>query len=243
MALESGHFYMQDGTPAYTIIGKNGRERNTTVKDARELNLVPSVTTIMSVMAKPGLNTWLQQQVLLAALTLPREEDESESDWLTRVMSDAKSTGRDAADRGTRMHGVLECFYRSEAPSMWPIYVIETDRAMIEHFGQRNWIAETSAADYGFAGKVDLWCDKGDGIVIDFKTKDGTLDKVAVYHEHLMQLAAYRVLLGVPKARAANVFLNERGDVKIIEHDHDDLNRAYECFECLLKFYKIKNNI
>jgi hypothetical protein len=243
MALESGHFYMQDGTPAYTIIGKNGRERNTTVKDARELNLVPSVTTIMSVMAKPGLNTWLQQQVLLAALTLPREEDESESDWLTRVMSDAKSTGRDAADRGTRMHGVLECFYRSEAPSMWPIYVIETDRAMIEHFGQRNWIAETSAADYGFAGKVDLWCDEGDGIVIDFKTKDGTLDKVAVYHEHLMQLAAYRVLLGVPKARAANVFLNERGDVKIIEHDHDDLNRAYECFECLLKFYKIKNNI
>jgi len=243
MALESGHFYMQDGTPAYTIIGKNGRERNTTVKDARELNLVPSVTTIMSVMAKPGLNTWLQQQVLLAALTLPREEDESESDWLVRVMSDAKSTGRDAADRGTRMHGVLECFYRSEAPSMWPIYVIETDRAMIEHFGQRNWIAETSAADYGFAGKVDLWSNEGDGIVIDFKTKDGTLDKVAVYHEHLMQLAAYRVLLGVPKARAANVFLNERGDVKIIEHDHDDLNRAYECFECLLKFYKIKNNI
>jgi hypothetical protein len=243
MALESGHFYMQDGTPAYTIIGKNGRERNTTVKDARELNLVPSVTTVMSVMAKPGLNTWLQQQVLLAALTLPREENESEADWLTRVMSDAKSTGRDAADRGTRMHGVLECFYRSEAPSMWPIYVIETDRAMIEHFGQRNWIAETSAADYGFAGKVDLWCDEGDGIVIDFKTKDGTLDKVAVYHEHLMQLAAYRVLLGVPKARAANVFLNERGDVKIIEHDHDDLNRAYECFECLLKFYKIKNNI
>jgi hypothetical protein len=243
MALESGHFYMQDGTPAYTIIGKNGRERNTTVKDARELNLVPSVTTIISVMAKPGLNTWLQQQVLLAALTLPREENESESDWLVRVMSDAKSTGRDAADRGTRMHGVLECFYRSEAPSMWPIYVIETDRAMIEHFGQRNWIAETSAADYGFAGKVDLWCDEGDGIVIDFKTKEGTLDKVAVYHEHLMQLAAYRVLLGVPKARAANVFLNDRGDVKIIEHDHDDLNRAYECFECLLKFYKIKNNI
>jgi hypothetical protein len=243
MALESGHFYMQDGTPAYTIIGKNGRERNTTVKDARELNLVPSVTTIMSVMAKPGLNTWLQQQVLLAALTLPREENESEADWLTRVMSDAKSTGRDAADRGTRMHGVLECFYRSETPSMWPIYVIETDRAMMEHFGQRNWIAETSAADYGFAGKVDLWSDEGDGIVVDFKTKEGTLDKVAVYHEHLMQLAAYRVLLGVPKARAANVFLNERGDVKIIEHDHDDLNRAYECFECLLKFYKIKNNI
>jgi hypothetical protein len=243
MALESGHWYAADGSPAYTIIGKNGKERNTTVKDARELNLVPSVTTIMGVMAKPGLNTWLQQQVLLAALTLPREQDESEADWLIRVMADAKSTGRDAADRGTRMHSVLECFYRSTEPSVWPIYVIETDQAMREHFGDRQWIAETSRADYGFGGKVDLWCDEGDGIVVDFKTKEGSLDKVAVYHEHLMQLAAYRVLLGIPKARAANVFLNERGDVQIIEHDNDDLNRAYECFQCLLKFYQIKNNL
>jgi hypothetical protein len=126
---------------------------------------------------------------------------------------------------------------------VWPIYVIETDQSMREHFGDRQWIAETSRSDYGFGGKVDLWCEEGDGIVVDFKTKEGSLDKVAVYHEHLMQLAAYRVLLGVPKARAANVFLNERGDVQIIEHDHDDLNRAYECFQCLLKFYQIKNNL
>jgi len=243
MALESTHWYAADGSPAYTIIGKNGKERNTTVKDARELGLFPSVTTIMGVMAKPGLNTWLQQQVLLAALTLPRLPDEAEADWLTRVMQDAKSTGRDAADRGTRMHGVLESFYRSAEPSVWPDYVIETDRTMLEHFGQKSWIAETSAADYGYAGKVDLWCPEGDGIVIDFKTKEGSLDKVAVYHEHLMQLAAYRVLLGVPKARTANVFLNERGDVQIIEHDNDDLNKAFECFKCLLSFYKIKNNI
>ena len=158
-------------------------------------------------------------------------------------MQDAKSTGRDAADRGTRMHGVLECFYRSTEPSVWPVYVVETDRSMLEHFGERNWIAETSAADYGYAGKVDLWCPEGDGIVVDFKTKEGSLDKVAVYHEHLMQLAAYRVLLGVPKARAANVFLNERGDVQIIEHDNNDLDKAFECFKCLLSFYKLKNNI
>ncbi len=68
---ESGHWYAADGSPAYRIIGKNGKERNTTVKDARERNLVPSVTTVLGLVAKPGLNTWLQQQVLLAALTLP----------------------------------------------------------------------------------------------------------------------------------------------------------------------------
>jgi hypothetical protein len=244
MALESTHWYDQEGKPAYTIIGKNGKERNTTVADARKLGLVPSVTTILGVAAKPGLNTWLQQQVLYAALTLPRMEDEPEEDWLIRVMSDAKSTGRNAADRGTRMHGVLECFYRSTEPSIWPIYVIETDNAVRSHFGEQNWIAETSAASkLGYGGKVDLWSKDSEGIVIDFKTKEGTLDKVAAYHEHEMQLAAYRHLLGVPNARCANVFLNDRGDVKIIEHDQEDLADAYECFKCLLKFYQLKNHI
>ena len=64
-ATESTHWYAADGTPAYRIIGKNGKERNTTVRDARERNLVPSVTTVLGLVAKPGLNTWLQQQVLL----------------------------------------------------------------------------------------------------------------------------------------------------------------------------------
>jgi hypothetical protein len=241
---ESGHWYDKDGNPAYTIIGKNGKERNTTVADARKLDLVPSVTTILGIAAKPGLNVWLQQQVLYAALTLPRLDDESEEDWLVRVMSDAKSTGRNAADRGTRMHAVLECFYRSEEPSIWPVYVIETDQAVREYFGDHKWITETSAAsEDGFGGKVDLWSDESNGIVIDFKTKEGTLDKVAAYHEHLMQLSAYRVLLGIPNARCANVFLNDRGDVKIIEHDQEDLADAYECFKCLLKFYRLKNHI
>jgi (2R)-ethylmalonyl-CoA mutase len=53
---ESSHWYSQDGSPAYRIIGKNGKERNTNVRDARELNLVPSVTTVLGLVAKPGLD-------------------------------------------------------------------------------------------------------------------------------------------------------------------------------------------
>ncbi len=79
---ESGHWYAADGSPTYKIIGKNGKERNTTVRDARELGLKPSVTTILGIIGKPGLNTWLQQQVLLAALTLPRIAGETEENWL-----------------------------------------------------------------------------------------------------------------------------------------------------------------
>ena len=57
---ESGHWYTKDGTPAYTTMGKTG-ERNTTLRDARKLGLLPSVTTIIGQLSKTGLNTWLQQ--------------------------------------------------------------------------------------------------------------------------------------------------------------------------------------
>jgi hypothetical protein len=236
---ESGHWYAADGSPAYRVIGKNGKERNTTVRDARERNLVPSVTTILGIIAKPGLNTWLQQQVLLAALTLPRIAGETEENWLERVMSDSKSTGRDAMDRGTQMHGVLERYYSGERDD-YPRYVDQVDAAIQIHFGQgQQWEAERSFAHGGFGGKVDLIAEN---IVIDFKSKD-KLDKVVPYHEQLMQLAAYRVGLGKPTARCANVFFTADGDVKLIEHSEEDLVDAWQCFQCLLLFYKIKNNI
>jgi len=62
---ESGHWYLPNGSPAYTIIGKStGRERPTTLADARKLGLLPSVTTIINTIQKAGLDTWKQQQVL-----------------------------------------------------------------------------------------------------------------------------------------------------------------------------------
>lgn len=237
---ESGHWYAADGSPAYRIIGKNGVERNTRLTDARERGLVPSVTTISGLLAKPGLNSWLQQQVLLAALTLPRAEGESEENWLQRVMSDARSTGREAADRGTRLHGVLEDFYRGKNYD-FPEFVTKVHTALESHFGANHiWEAERSFAYGGYGGKVDLI---STNIVVDFKSKEGDLSKVTPYHEQIMQLAAYRQGLGLPTARCANVYFTESGDVRLIEHSEQDLADAWECFQYLLAFYRKKNNI
>ena len=79
-ASESNHWYTRDGVPRYTVVGANGKERNTTLRDARKEGLIPSVTTVLNVAAKPALNQWLQRQVLLAALTLPRRPDEPEDE-------------------------------------------------------------------------------------------------------------------------------------------------------------------
>ena len=65
-ASESSHWYTREGAPKYTVEAKNGNLRNTTLADARKMNLVPSVTTIIGCAAKPGLEAWKLNQMMLA---------------------------------------------------------------------------------------------------------------------------------------------------------------------------------
>ena len=130
---ESGHWYTKDGTPAYTTEGKTGL-RATTLRDARKLGLLPSVTTIINQLSKAGLDTWKQQQVLLAALTLPRLPDEPEQEWLARVMQDSKAQGKEAAERGTAIHAIIQSYfeqvYMPEKPAYIDMVVNALDEAL-----------------------------------------------------------------------------------------------------------------
>jgi hypothetical protein len=245
---ENGHWYTKDGTPAYTTIGKTG-ERATTLRDARKLGLLPSVTTINGMLSKAGLDTWKQQQVLLAALTLPRMEGEPEQEWLSRVMQDSKATGREAAERGTAIHAIIEGYFDQVYMPEKPAYLDAIDKTLLNAFGNQLWLSEKSFGHpLGFGGKCDLMAKpvngKGDGFIVDFKTKDTDLDKVDVYFEHEMQLAAYREGLGVPTARCAIVFVNgTTNQVKLIEIEEQKLQNSWECFQHLLRVYQIKNGI
>jgi hypothetical protein len=239
---ENGHWYTKEGTPAYTTIGKTG-ERATTLRDARKLGLLPSVTTINGQLSKAGLDTWKQQQVLLAALTLPRVATESEQEWLSRVMQDSKATGREAAERGTKIHAIIEGYFEQMYMPEKPAYLDKIDLALKEAFGEQPWLAERSFGHpLGYGGKCDLMAKTG--FIVDFKTKDTSLEKVDVYFEHEMQLAAYREGLGMPNARCAIVFVNgTSNEVKLIEVEQDQLQKGWECFEHLLRVYQIKNGI
>jgi hypothetical protein len=241
-ASESGHWYDASGKPAYTTIGKNGKERNTTVKDAREHGFLPSVTTIIGCAAKPGLDVWKQQQAILAALTLPRIDGETEEDWLSRVVSDSKQTAKQAAERGTLVHGVIEAFYDGVYMPEIPVYVREVEKIIIEHFGEQLWVPEKSFANNGYGGKCDLISSAG--FVIDFKTTEKDLDKLDYYFEHQMQLAAYRSGFGMPSARCAIVYVNAtQNKAKIVEIPDADLRIGWDCFSHLLSFYRAKNRL
>jgi len=81
-------------------------------------------------------------------------------------------------------------------------------------------------------------------VVIDIKTKDfDDASKVTGYDEHLMQLAAYRVGLGMPEARCANVFISRTNPdvVAVKEWAEEDLARGWKMFTALLSFWQYKN--
>jgi hypothetical protein len=244
-ASESGHFYDAAGRPFYTIIGANGQERPTTLRDARKLNLYPSVTTITKCAAAPGLVNWMVDQAILAALTLPRMEGEPEAEWLVRVKRDSKETARKAADKGTQIHGAIEKHFLGQAPDgeMWP-HVKAATQCLKETFGDVHWSAEKSFAHrLGFGGKCDLHS-PADRIVVDFKGKDFTDPaECKQYDEHLMQGAAYLMGFGLMPGRFANIFIsrNKPGLAVCVEAPAEDIARGWRMFHKLLEFWQEQN--
>ena len=248
-AAESTHFYTRDGKPAYTVKAKAGHDRPTTLADARKLALVPSVTTIIKCADRPGLNRWMLQQMMLSALTATRREDETEVAFLQRIEQDSREQARKAAERGTAIHAAIQGMYEGQHPGpgeLWH-YCMGADAVVsdwLKSMGQEvpEVQAERSFAHVlGFGGKCDL--SGTPNFVLDFKTKEfGPEDDLKVWEEHGMQLAAYRMGLGMEKARCAIVYVSvtNPGLAKLIEIPEADLVKGWKCFHSLLQFWRAK---
>ena len=91
---ESGHWYTQEGEPMYTIIGANGKERNTTLADAKKLNLVPSVTGIMAMSYKPALERWKITEAIKSAIVLKIDDDETIDEFVSRCREHSTLVGK-----------------------------------------------------------------------------------------------------------------------------------------------------
>ena len=233
IATEAGHYYWPSGEPCYTIVGKNGKERNTTVMDARSLGLVPSVTEVLKVIARPGLDKWKETQLLHSALTLPAIPGESLDDYAKRVLEDSKEQAKKARELGTGIHGAIERYFLGKEYS----HAAKVAAACEQLPKEQAWSAERSFAHAsGYGGKCDLHSAEW---VIDFKTTDKQIDSLKPRDEHYMQLAAYRQGLGIHTAKCGIVYVSTKEDkallVKVAENA---LIRGLEMFMAALVFWK-----
>ena len=250
-AAESLHWYWPDGRPAYEVPGAKGQPVNPDIRHARKLGLVPSVTTILRVLAAPALERWKREQYALAALTLPRLADETDAAFLKRLDADAQAWTRQRADDGTALHAAIEQEARGEAfdPRFAP-HVARVKEAL-------------SKLPPSFVG--------------DFKSKDTFEGKDRArlfYDEHVMQLAAYRrgfptelpcpitfaqafahpdgyggridVLRGQiePDTPLVSIMIAiEPADIEVKVWTTDEARRGLALFQCALQLWKLKNRV
>lgn len=194
---DASHWYHTDGQACHTVerADKSGR-RPTTLRDARKLNLLPSVTNILKLLHKEALVNWQIEQAVLAVLTTPRKEGEADDAFVERVLhvEEVQHAERDAArDLGIQIHDGLEYFLVGMQCDEKILPYIGPAAEAIKAFGTIV-ETETNLVGYGYAGRTDLiqdaethWC------MTDYKGSKTLPDpnKGGAWLEHRLQLAAY----------------------------------------------------
>lgn len=257
------HFYDLQGNTAYEVERSDGKGlRPTTIADARKLNLVPSVTTVMNIAAKPGLEIWKTKEVLKAAyknrntepeynplvfncLSYKEQQAALESMWSAMILKESKQIGEETAKRGTEIHNKLE---EAFLQGVWEDedYVTPAIEILEQNpeIDLSTAIPERSFAHPdGFGGKVDL---SGKNFIVDFKTKNKeVVDKKCVTDEHCMQIAAYRKGLDLKNAKCYNLYISaiKPGQVYLHEYTEKEVQRGEEMFNTLLKFWQLSNKL
>ena len=241
---DAAHWYQRDGTPLHTVLSAKGSlqtatMRPTTLRDARKLGLLPSVTNILGVIAKPELTAWLQEQAVMAALTLPRRPGETEDAFARRVVEDSQTTRDGAADFGTAFHAgaervanTLEVDSNNPAADWLRWYRIwfQTN-AQAVHWTEKVLVNLA----LGYAGTADLLIDHvvHGPVLVDLKTMKSPsrtgkcAPALKPYKSWCYQLAAYRNALpffpsfGVTTGRpmkCMNLIVNSNEPSAPIEH-------------------------
>ena len=236
------HLYDKQGRPVYEVpyADKSKGMRKATLADAKKLDLAPSVTEIIKVLDKPGLNNWKRDQAILAALTLPRDLEETDGSYLRRVVDDSKAQAKMAAEKGVEIHMSIEDVFRGEKPyNECEDIARQVYRTVIDSFNKpEGWVVEKSFFHpAGFGGRVDLH--HPDGIVIDIKTKEKLeRGKRYAWDEHGMQLAAYAEGLEMPDADLYNLFVDYDG--QILFYHWADVSRELDMFKACLMLWQLQ---
>lgn len=211
-----GHWYYTDGRPCYEING-----RPTTLRDARKLSLVKSVTTHLNVIAKPALTNWLVDQGIMAALTMPRNPGEDEATYIKRIKEDSKAEALASAQLGSKIHDACEQLVKTgSCPDEFRLHADAAVAELRRLFpGVNDWIAEQPFAHpSGYGGKVDLHS-PSTGIIADYKTKPGDFtDGKRLHYDQHWQLAAYQDGLLLPRAPGAAIFVSRTHPGAVASH-------------------------
>ncbi|MAF44293.1 MAG: hypothetical protein CMI54_09065 [Parcubacteria group bacterium] len=239
---ESAHFYRQDGKPEYTQITKTGenagKERPTSLKDARKFHLLPSITTINKVKAERMLTQYREKHLMKACYQYRPKKDEAPDDYFDRILIRAREDSLEAAKLGSKYHDVFETMLRSGKWDKSDPKLVIVNEWMNKEIEDVIWMEKPLVdLSMGVAGKADAFVImRGKKTLLDWKTrrfapvkkKGEIVDwKCNWYKSDCRQLAFYgncierntcradRTGRVGEKIRVANVGMNTRADSEL----------------------------
>lgn len=210
------------------------KARTHTIYKTGDGTRVPGVTTVLGVLAKPGLVPWANK-LGLAGIDVATYVD-------------------DLAVAGTCAHYLIQCHLTQATPDLAEYSKDQIDRAENAFLKFLEWEArqrvETRFSEialvsevHRFGGSVD-WYGRVDGVptLIDFKTSK------ALYLEHYVQTCAYRALLlehGHPVAQVRVLRVGRTEDEGFEEHTIGDsqLQPHFDLFLKCLEVYRLKQQL
>jgi hypothetical protein len=219
----------------------------TTLRHAKELNLLPSVTTILKCLNKPALNIWKMEQVILAVFTTPRFNGEDDDAFVKRVLSVDREQDKEAAAAaklGTEIHNALENAIHGRHYDKNLKDYIKPVLKEVDKFGVVMATELTLVGD-GYAGKTDLICVNADSLtytVVDFKTTK-KLPKES-HKENRLQLAAYSYAYKMPEEyirQTCNIYISTVEAGKIAVCINTDVEETYRAFHKLVGVWQWVN--
>ena len=186
--------------------GEGGEERyDAGMREVRKDHLLPSVTTILNVINKYGLNIWKQNLIYssmwdymtsnVMADTCGDPYWEEKGFCIAEVKANLKTEMNKSAEEGAQIHRGIEAYFKGQRETgyLHPKTEAAFDDFVIGHKISANKIEHSFANyDLGFGGKIDFIGKIEDRpVIIDWKTKDTEgKNGIQLYNEVPMQLAA-----------------------------------------------------
>jgi len=260
-ASEGCHAYDWDGNPHHSVPysdkKRQGEMRPTTLRDIKKNGWLPSVSSILAIQAKPGLDGWKKREVAKAAWGWsPNHEWPDEESYVESILANAETNMSRARDLGSEIHGAIE-FHLKEAAyaERFDLNPLGAHSRCVEAavdalkelgvWGQPFAAERAFASPLGYGGCIDL-C--GSGWVLDFKCVD-SLEKKLDYPDRVSQLVAYCDGRHVENIhtwqidRLWNCFIStsEPGEYLIREYDFREKFQGLKLFDACFTLWKVAN--
>lgn len=248
---ESARFYTKAGMPVFEMPKSNGDGmRAPTIADARKLDLLPSVTSILRILDKPELNDWKTEQAVLAVLSTPRNAGEELDGFVHRVLHEERvqdEQAKKAREMGSSVHDAVQKALTGEPYPLELARFVEPVVRICNETGRVVWTERVLVGD-GYAGRGDALLQNDllkTLVLMDFKTCTN-LPKKGSYMEHQLQTAAYAATLGNTgelRIATANIYISTR-DATYATFMQEDWGTTFVCgFEPILRFWQWQNHM